>query len=541
MDSSRKGVFHEADTGLSRCRPDDLRLRAGPIRSGRRPAVHGGRRVGPRRGAIPDDRPDGGHHRDLEPGDRRPQGRPRKPDGCGDRGPHRGRRRLVQDRHRNAGRRRGEGPRRSEEPGRGLHAGKDQFRVARRARAERAGRYRGRRDLRAERRPQVDHGPGADHLRAEGRAVQQDAAGQLRAAHGPVRLQARRLRGRARWSGPAPAGRRHRPRDRDRPRERRERRRDEDLPRQRDQVHGEGARLAFPGGHGGRRLPAARYHRGPVFMAKRDLTSVVLAAALGLVCEATLARRGVIFRAVRSAESASVPTFAGNAQHTAVFLPAAQDLNTIHWSTAIDLHTEGGLAHYGAPVITSANTVLVPVKTATDGFQIGAFDGAGGGAKYTLTTDYVLPPHNWIPTYQPVLASGAPGLRLYYAGAGGTVSFIDNPDSAAHGAPVQRVFYTSPANYQANAAAFNASIFINTPLTADGSGHVFFGFRVAGTAPAPLSTTQSGFARIDASGNGTYVLAGAAANDASITRDSHNSAPALSNDESTLHVVVKAG
>ena len=275
-------------------------------------------------------------------------------------------------------------------------------------------------------------------------------------------------------------------------------------------------------------------------MAKRDLIPVLLAAALGLVCEATLARRGVIFRAVRTGESASVPTFAGNAQHTAVFLPAAQDLNRIHWSTPIDLHTEGGSAHYGAPLITSANTVLVPVKTATDGFQIEAFDGDGGTAKYTLTTDYVLPPHNWIPTYQPVLASAAPGLRLFYAGAGGTVYSIDNPDSAAHGVPVQRVFYTSLANYQANAAAFNASVFINTPLTADSAGNVFFGFRVAGTAPAPLSTTQSGLARIDASGTGTYVLVGAAANDTSINQDSHNSAPALSNDESTLYVVVKA-
>lgn len=59
------------------------------------------------------------------------------------------------------------------------------------------------------------------------------------------------------------------------------------------------------------------------------------------------------------------------------------------------------------------------------------------------------------------------------------------------------------------------------------------------TAPAPLSTTQSGFARIDPSGNATYVLAGAAANDANIGRDSHNSAPTLSNDQSTLYVVVK--
>ena len=191
-------------------------------------------------------------------------------------------------------------------------------------------------------------------------------------------------------------------------------------------------------------------------------------------------------------------------------------------------------------MITSANTVLVPVKTASDGFQVNAFDGGSGAAKYTLTTDYVLPSYDWVPVYNPCLATGSFGTRLYYAGRGGTIYYIDNPDAVAHGTPVHQVFYTTLANYLANAAAYNATIFINTPITTDSNGNVFFGFRVQGTAPAPLSTTQSGFARIDPNGNGTYVLAGTAANDATINRDSHNSAPALSNDESTLYVVAKA-
>jgi hypothetical protein len=246
-------------------------------------------------------------------------------------------------------------------------------------------------------------------------------------------------------------------------------------------------------------------------------------------------------RAVNApAQAASVPTFAGNAQHTAVYQPAAQNLNRIRWSTSIDLNNLGVLAHYGAPLITSANTVLVPVKIAGDGFQVNAFDGSSGAAKYTLTTDYILPHYdNWIPVYNPALATGSFGTRLYYAGGGGTIYHIDNPDSVAHGAPVREVFYTTLANYQANAAAYNATIFINTPITADSNGNVFFGFRVQGTAPAPLNTTQSGFARIDPDGSGTYILAGAAAEDASIDLDSHNSAPALSNDETTLYVVTK--
>src|SRR6185369_11758639 len=200
----------------------------------------------------------------------------------------------------------------------------------------------------------------------------------------------------------------------------------------------------------------------------------------------------------------------------------------------------GDLIHYGAPLITAANTVLVPVKTgAAGGFQVSAFNGANGATKYTLATDYILPAHNWIPAYQPCIDTGAFGTRLYYAGAGGTIWHVDNPDSNTPGAPVRHVFYTSLANYNANAAGYNSTIFVNTPITADAGGNIFFGFRVQGTAPAPLNTSQSGFARIDPNGNVNFVLAGAAANDPLIERDSHNVAPAISNDGTTVYVVVK--
>lgn len=244
----------------------------------------------------------------------------------------------------------------------------------------------------------------------------------------------------------------------------------------------------------------------------------------------------------------SVPMFGGNAQHTAIYQPAAQDLNTVHWSTSVNLNNSGAFAHYGAPLITAANTVLVPVKIPvpqpspnppTNGFQVSAFDGGTGALKYTVGTDYVLPSHNWIPVYNPCLTTGLFGTRMYYAGRGGTVYYIDNPDSAAHGPPVQEAFY-GLANYQANPSAHNSTIFINTPLTADSAGNVFFGFRVQGTAPDPLNWTESGFARIDPNGNGTYILTTAAANDTSINWDSHNSAPALSNDETTLYVLAKS-
>ena len=234
-----------------------------------------------------------------------------------------------------------------------------------------------------------------------------------------------------------------------------------------------------------------------------------------------------------------VTTFAGNAQHTSSYAAPAQNLNTIKWTTSIDFNNTGALVHYGSPLITAGNTVLVPVKTASDGFRVDAFNGATGALKHVTGSDYILPAHVWIPAYNPCVATGSFGTRMYYAGAGGTIWHIDNPDSNTPGPPVREVFYTSLATYNANAGAYNSTIFVNTPITADAAGNIYFGFRVEETAPAPLDTSQSGFARIDTGGHGTFVLAGTAANDSAINQVSHNLAPALSNDGSILYVVVK--
>jgi hypothetical protein len=66
----------------------------------------------------------------------------------------------------------------------------------------------------------------------------------------------------------------------------------------------------------------------------------------------------------------SVPSFAGNPQHTALYQPTVPDLNRIRWSATIDFNNAGALAHYGAPLVTAANTVIGPVKIANDAFRV---------------------------------------------------------------------------------------------------------------------------------------------------------------------------
>ncbi len=231
--------------------------------------------------------------------------------------------------------------------------------------------------------------------------------------------------------------------------------------------------------------------------------------------------------------------YGGNAQHDATSTVASQPLQTIRWSTPVDLapvfSDNDLLIHYGSPMITQANTVIVPVKTgSTGGFQLSAFNGANGAPLWTQPTDYILPPHNWVPSYSPALT---PTQRLYYPGAGGTVYFRDAPDSPAPATITQLAFY-GLSNYNADKATYNQNVFINTPITSDSAGNIYFGYQVTGSNPQNL---QSGIARIAANGAATYVPAATVAADASITKVVHNSAPAISRDGSTLYVAVSNG
>lgn len=226
-------------------------------------------------------------------------------------------------------------------------------------------------------------------------------------------------------------------------------------------------------------------------------------------------------------------------QHTGLSTIGAQRLETIKWSTPVDLVLAGSSAnlyiHYGSPLVTAANTVLVPVRTSSSNtYRVEAHSGSNGALLYTLPTDYTPPPHNWIPSYAPVLSQGT---RVYYPGAGGTVYYRDQPDSAS-GATGQIAFYGN-AVYANNSAAMAATVMISTPITADAAGNIYFGFDVTGANPANLT---SGLARIGADGAGSWISASTAAQgDASIVEVAMNCAPAVSNDGSTLYFGVSEG
>jgi hypothetical protein len=173
-----------------------------------------------------------------------------------------------------------------------------------------------------------------------------------------------------------------------------------------------------------------------------------------------------------------------------------------------------------------------------------------GGGLWVLSTtssavtSYIEPAYNWLPpdqaAYDPVTN------RVYFPGPGGTIDYISNPDTATGVVtPVQEAFY-GISNYTKNPVGYDASIYINTPLTVDAQGNIYFGYAITGINPSHI--TEGGIARISASGAATNVSAFAAADTAGQTpSDDGNwvaalgSAPALSNDGSTVYFAVDDG
>ncbi len=228
--------------------------------------------------------------------------------------------------------------------------------------------------------------------------------------------------------------------------------------------------------------------------------------------------------------------YAHDAQHSGVSPVKSQPLQRIKWQTPVDLNRQYSgselLIHYGSPIVTKANNIIIPVKTgATDGFKVEVRNAVDGVLRYTLNTDYSLPPHNWVPSYSPTMTSRN---RLYWPGAGGTVYYRDSPDLAT-GATGQIAFYGN-ANYNAAKATYNSAIKIATPITTDLAGNIYFGYVALGSTPLNL---QSGIAKIAANGSATYVTAKAASgNDASINRVLMNNAPALNKYHTRLYFAV---
>ncbi len=230
---------------------------------------------------------------------------------------------------------------------------------------------------------------------------------------------------------------------------------------------------------------------------------------------------------------------AGNAQHTATSALAGQQVSRIRWSTPVDLVPQynGGelLIHYASPMITAANVVLLPVKTTAYGaWEIQALRGSTGTQIWSLPSDYILPQNvNWVPSFPAQLTKQN---QLYIAAAGGTVLHRDSPNTK-NGSTARLAFY-GLSIFTANVAAMTQAVQIDTPITSDDAGNIYFGFVVEGANPAHVT---SGLARIDNKGVGSWISAQTASGDNTMNEVAQGCAPALSADGKLVYVAVSNG
>jgi hypothetical protein len=232
--------------------------------------------------------------------------------------------------------------------------------------------------------------------------------------------------------------------------------------------------------------------------------------------------------------------FAGNAQHTAAATVRPQPFKRIRWRAKVDQHpvlvNRELLIHYGSPMITTANTVLVPTRiSARAGFRVVAYSGTSGVRRWSLNTDYRPPAFaNGVSAWAPPLpAVLTPSGTLAVAGAGGTVLMREHANNAV--GTVHRLVFYGAGQWKAHRAAYDKAVQITTPLTAGADGSVYFGFTVTGATSAHLS---SGIARIDAHGHATWITAAAAAPKRRVTGVAINCAPALSPSGTTVYITV---
>lgn len=231
--------------------------------------------------------------------------------------------------------------------------------------------------------------------------------------------------------------------------------------------------------------------------------------------------------------------FAGDAQHTGRAPVAPQPLTSIHWHVKVDHKPaccdDGPIAHYASPMITSSNTVVVPVRLGpSKGFVVKAFNGADGTKLWEFPTDYT-PPLEAEFEWPPPIPAALVGNDVAVAGAGGTVLMKDVADPTA--APHRVAFYGLD-RYRAHRGAFRKKVQITTPITASVDGTIYFGFSAAAGTPGHL---RNGLARIPASGPASWIPARRLGGVDAVTRIALNGAPALSNDGRVGYVPVVTG
>src|ERR1700721_3050809 len=107
-----------------------------------------------------------------------------------------------------------------------------------------------------------------------------------------------------------------------------------------------------------------------------------------------------------TAQTGAWLTHSHDEQHTGLSTVQSQSLDSIHWHAPVDLHPPQGeiFIHYGSPLVTAANTVIVPVKTGANSFRVEGHDGATGKRLWLHNTGWQAPEADFVPGLGPTIS-----------------------------------------------------------------------------------------------------------------------------------------
>ncbi|HSI72783.1 MAG TPA: hypothetical protein VK934_06360 [Fimbriimonas sp.] len=231
-------------------------------------------------------------------------------------------------------------------------------------------------------------------------------------------------------------------------------------------------------------------------------------------------------------------------QHTGLSTVKMNPMTTVLWSTPIDLAPQYSgtslLIHYMCPLITPNNTVVVPVKrTASGSFMVQGRSGVNGNLLWKQVSNWIMPPSNWKPIMGLAMfpnPADATKTSIAIADSAGKVIIRDDADGAT--STKRTVIFYGANNYRVDKAAYDANVRINTPITADAAGNLYFGYQVTGDTPLHL---KSGIAKIGANGVCKFKSAADATGDPNTGKVAMNCAPALRRDAGVLYFATNGG
>jgi hypothetical protein len=216
-----------------------------------------------------------------------------------------------------------------------------------------------------------------------------------------------------------------------------------------------------------------------------------------------------ILAAMTVSDTTSWPSYGGGPQHSAIYYGNSQSLALDHWHAGLDDDPSyyGGavLIHYASPVVTPLNNVVYAYRfnevvggnTTYNNWHVIARDSVAGNVLYTVKTDFQAPviwPNDWTSVFPlcltPVKLDGVWNTGVAAGAAGGSVLILSNADSPLY-TQNRVIFYTTFADYTANASNYS-NIYIDTPITPDGNGNIYFGYKVIGSDPANFPQLGAG-------------------------------------------------